>query len=132
MTNIADPVAVNRAVASLARVALRHDAAPDAQSQHVLRLSYRALGTVLDVRTPNEGLGTPNHLLDLTESRLADVLPTLTQEQLVGAYHLANLLPAGLETLWEQIDEHMASLGMSRPERHPAMNTADTTPRGGS
>jgi len=71
----------------------------------------------------------PDNLLDLAENRLAAVLPTLTPEQLVGAYHLANLLPAGLETLWEQVDSHMEKRGMPRPEMHPAMRTADATPR---
>lgn len=67
-------------------------------------------------------------LLELAENRLAAVLPTLTPEQLVGAYHLANLLPAGLETLWEQVDGHMEKRGMPRPEMHPAMTDSLRTP----
>ena len=58
-----------------------------------------------------------NRLLDLAETRLAAALPQLTPEQLIGAYHVANLLPAGLETLWEQVDGHMERKGLPRPER---------------
>lgn len=71
----------------------------------------------------------PDHLLDLAENTLGVALPLLTPEQLVGAYHVANLLPAGLETLWEQVDGHMEKRGLPRPERLAALDAADATPR---
>lgn len=82
--------------------------------------------TNIDVRTQNERNDESERLLTLAETRIAAVLPTLTPEQLVGAYHLANLLPAGLETLWEQVDDHMEKRGMPRPEMHAAMRGPGT------
>lgn len=71
----------------------------------------------------------PDNLLDLAMNKLATALPALTDEQLVGAYHVANLLPAGLEELWEQVDDHMEQRGLPRPERLAVLDMADSTPR---
>lgn len=60
MSDIVDPQAVSRAVASLNELAGRYGrayaqlGAGAVQELHVLRLSHAALGVVLGVRTPNE------------------------------------------------------------------------------
>lgn len=110
-------------------------ATTEQQREHalfVMRTHTSTLTQYLEVRTQNERttpVPTFERLMVLAEHRLAQALRLLTPEQLVGAYHVANLLPAGLETLWEQVDGHMEKRGLPRPERLAALDTADATPR---
>lgn len=123
MSNTVDPVAVARAVASLSALADRyvrahaHHGGGAVQELHTLRLSHDALGVVLGMTPKDAWLTRFNEGLDKLLEQLRLIGDVLTEDQLVGAYHVVNALPAGYEEAWELIDGLMEQRGYVRPER---------------
>ena len=93
-----DPVAVARGVASLSALADRYVrahaqlGAGATQQLHTLRLSYTALGVLLDVTTQNE---RTEHVQAFM-STLSLLATKLSDNELVGAYHVVRVLPRAL------------------------------------